>query len=192
MANDELQKRLAELKAKRKPALSEAEAKVKAAEAALLAEIEAEQRALREEENEAIAAKFAPTKARRFFDFDPECIHPATVVHNGAVCELYTRFVVRGANADQLERNNDVYTFKGMKNGEPDVVIDTAKAMAVTIECAEQCIVYPTADTFGVTQEQHIKNVKASLWYLGAARAEVGKAAIELGGTEAALRRSKS
>jgi hypothetical protein len=193
MSKDDLKAELEALRAKRKPAPTEAEVNAAAIEASLRAEIAAEIRALREEENADIIAKHAPTKMRRFFDFDPDGEQPATIEYNGATCALYTRFVVRGANADQLERNGDAITVRGIaKDGTPDVVIDTAKMQAVSIECAETCVVYPTPETVGVAVEQHRLNIKASLWYLGAARAEVGQAAIKLGGVDAAAHRSKS
>jgi hypothetical protein len=193
MVKDDLQATLDALKAKRKPPITAEQMAARAREAELRAEIAAERRALREEENADIIAKYAPAKTRRFFDFDPDGEQPATVEHNGKECALYTRFVVRGANADQLERNGDAITVRGVaKDGTPDVVIDTAKMQAVSIECAETCIVFPTAEAAGVTPEQHKLNIKASLWYLGAARAEVGQAAIKLGGVDAAAHRSKS
>lgn len=193
MGMSDLRAELEALRAKRKPAPTDAEVQAQAEEKALRAEIVAELRALRAEENEAIIAKHARTKTRRFFDFDPDGEHPATVEHNGVTCALYTRFVVRGANADQLERNADAITVRGVDaKGVPDVVLDTAKQLAVTNECAEACVVYPTAESAGVSPEQHAKNIKASLWYLGAARAEVGQAAIKLGGVDAAAHRSKS
>jgi hypothetical protein len=189
----DLRAELEALKAKRRPALTEAEQAAKAEEEALLAEIEAERRALRIEENDSIVAQFAYTKTRRFFDFDPNGEQPATIEHGGATCALYTRFVVRGANADQLERNSEAIEVRGVDaKGVPDVRINTAKQLAVTNECAKACITYPTAKLLGITEDQHAKNIDASLWHLGAARAEVGQAAIQLGGVDAAAHRSKS
>lgn len=193
MSNDALKAELEALRVKLKPEPTEAERKALAEEAELRKQLAAARAALRDQENADIVAKYAPKKTRRFFDFDPDNEHPTFVDYGGVSCMLYTRFVVRGANADQLERHSDAITVKGLaKDGTPDVSIDTAKMQAVSIECAETCIVYPTAESAGVSPEQHALNVKASLWYLGAARAEVGKAAIELGGVEAAARRSKS
>lgn len=191
--SDALKAELEALRAKRKPALTEEQAKAKAAEDALRAEIVAARLALRVEENDDIIVKYAATKTRRFFDFDPDGEHPAKVEHNGNTCDLYTRFVVCGANADLLERNAEAIVVRGVNaKGVPDVSIDTTKQLAVTNECARMCIVYPTAETAGVPADQHMRNIDASLWYLGAARAEVGKAAIELGGADAAMRRAKS
>lgn len=195
MSTDALKAELEALRAKRKPAPTEVELAARAEEAELRKAIAAELRALREEENAGIEARYAPTKTtRRFFDFDLNSEHPSTIVdRDGATCALYTRFVVRGANADQLERHGDAITVRGVaKDGTPDVSIDAAKMQAVSIECAETCVVYPTAEIAGVSPEQHAKNIKASLWYLGAARAEVGQAAIKLGGVDAAAHRSKS
>lgn len=193
MSAKELQAELDRLRAKRKPDPTEAEKQARAEEERLRAEIAAELRALRVEENDAIIAKHAPTKTRRFFDFDPDGEHPAEVEHGGKTCKLYTRFVVRGANADQLEKHSEAFVLKGLdKEGKPNVEIDPAKMQSVAVECAETCIVYPTAATVNASPEQHALNIKASLWYLGAARAEVGKAAIDLGGVDAAARRSKS
>jgi hypothetical protein len=193
MSTEALKAELEALRAKRKPAPTEAELAARVEEAEVRRAIAAELRALREEENEAIKAKWAPTKTRQFFDFDPDGERPATIEHNEATCALYTRFVVRGANADQLERHGDAITVRGVANdGTPDVSIDAAKMQAVSVECAETCIVFPTAEHYGVSAEQHKANIKASLWYLGAARAEVGQAAIKLGGVDAAAHRSKS
>jgi hypothetical protein len=193
MSVKDLQAQRDALRAKRKPAPTEAELVAKAEEAALHVEIAAELRALRVEENDVIIAKHASTKTRRFFDFDPDGEQPATVEHNGKACALYTRFVVRGANADQLERNADAIVVRGVDaKGVPDVTFDASKTAAVLVECAETCIVYPTAESAGASVEQHAKNIKASLWHLGAARAVVGNAAIELGGVDAAARRTKS
>lgn len=190
---NELENKLASLRAKRKPAINDEQRAAMEREAKLQADIAAELRAIREEENANIKSKHAPNRLRRFFDFDPDGEQPATVEHNGVVCALYTRLVVRGANADQLERNSDAIVVRGIRaDGSPDVIFDTAKTNAVMVECAESCIVYPTAAIAGVNEEQHKKNIKASLWHLGAARAEIGKAALELGGVDAAAHRSKS
>lgn len=191
MSTNDLQAELAKLRAMRKPPMTEEEQRAKAAEEALRAAIAEEMRALRAEENESIIAQYAPKKTRRFFDFDPELEQPATVEYKGSTCTLYTRFVVRGANADQLERHGDAITAKQGPKG-IEVEVDAAKINAVVNECARACVVYPTAASVGVSEEQHAKNIEASLWHLGAARAEVGKAAIELGGVDAAARRSKS
>jgi hypothetical protein len=193
MKTNELMAELAALRAKRKPVPTDEEVRAQAAVDALRAEIAAERRALRAEENDAIVAAHAPTKTRRFFDFDPDGEQPETIEYDKKTCALYTRFVVRGATADQLEKHSDAFVVKGVDGaGRPDVAIDAAKLQAVSIECAETCVVYPTAATAGVSAEQHMLNVKASLWHLGAARAEVGQAAIKLGGVDAAVHRSKS
>jgi len=193
MSTNALQAELESLRAKLRPVPTEEERRAKEAEERLRAEIAAARAALREQENSDIRAKYAPTKARRFFDFDPEQEHPEVIEHNGATCTLYTRFVVRGATADQLDRLSDAITAQPAKNAaEMAMSIDTAKITALTAECGEGSVVYPTAATAGVSPEQHVKNVKASLWYLGAARAALGAAARELGEEAAKLHRSKS
>lgn len=192
MSNDKLRAELEALRAKRKPAMTDAERKAKEEEAALLAELEAERRALREEENEDIKSKHAPNKTREFFDFDPDGEQPTTIEHNGVTCALYTRVVACGANADQLERIGDAITAKPGKDGEVSVDVDTAKITAVTNEIAEQCIAWPTAKELGISDEQHRKNIKASLNYLGAARAAVGAAARRIGEAAAKAHASKS
>lgn len=194
MSVDNLLIELRALRGKLRPEPTEDERAEKAAEDNLRAEIHAARLALRVQENEDIIAKHAPTpKTRRFFDFDADQEYPATIEHNGATCALYTRFVVRGANADQLDRLSDAITLKDVdKQGKPVMAIDTARITAITAECGEQCVVYPTAETAGVSAEQHTKNVKASLWYLGAARALLGAAAKEIGEEAAKLHRSKS
>jgi len=192
MGSKELQAELEQLRAKRRPALSEEQQRAKAQEEELRAALAEERRALRAEENEAIIAAHAPTRTRRFFDFDPDGVQPDTVEHERVTCRLYTRFVVRGANADQLERHGDAVTISFGADGKPKGSVDTAKQVAVSNEIAAACVVYPTAEIVGVSPEQHGKNIRASLWYLGAARAEIGAAAIALGGVDAAAHRSKS
>lgn len=73
-----------------------------------------------------------------------------------------------------------------------DVNVDTALITLITSECAEQCIVWPTAKELGISDEQHRKNIKASLWHLGAARATVGAAARRIGEAAAKAHASKS
>lgn len=192
MSTNELQAELDKLRAKRKPAMTEDEVRAKAEEAVLRVAIAEEKRALREEENVGIAEQYAPSKTRRLFDYDPDGDEPAEIEYGGKTCALYTRFVIRGANADQLERHGDAVTVTLGADGKPVGAVDLKKQIVVTGEIAESCIVYPTAKIAGVSDEQHARNIKASLWHLGAARAEIGKAALELGGVDAASRRSKS
>lgn len=66
MSNDQLKAELAALRAKRKPAMTDAERAAQEERAALLAERAAELRAIREEENADIIAKHAPNKTREF------------------------------------------------------------------------------------------------------------------------------
>lgn len=190
--NDKLRVELAALRAKRRPTPTDAERKAKEEEAALMAELEAERARLRNEENEDIKAKHAPNAVRAFFDFDPDCLLPDTIEKNGVSHKLYTRFVVKGANADLLEAHSDAIVASVDKDGHIAASMDIGKQTAITAKCARECIVWPTAADMGVTDEQHKKNLDVSLLELGSARAELGKAALEIGTRGAAARNSKS
>ena len=193
MSHENKKAELAALRAKRKLALAEAEVTLAAEEVALNAEIEAERRALRVEENAAIIARHAPNASRAFFDFDPECYQPATFERDGKTFVLYTRFVVKGANADMLEAHSDAIT--AQIDAQTQVItpiIDLGKQTAIVSKHAIDCIVWPTAAECGVSPYTHRANLEASLFELGSARVELGKAAIGLGTKGAQARNSKS
>lgn len=193
MSNESKRAELAALRAKRKPALTEAEVALAAEEAALNAEIDAERRAVRSEENAAIVARHAPNASRAFFDFDPECQQPATIERDGKTFVLHTRFVVKGANADMLEAHSDAITAQiDAQTQAVTPIIDLGKQTAIVSKHAIDCIVYPTAAECGASPEAHRANLVESLRELGSARVELGKAAIEIGTKGAQARNSKS
>jgi hypothetical protein len=193
MANEKQKNELAALRAKRKPALTEAEAEAKAEAEALASEIEAEKRALRAEENADIVAKHAPNASRAFLDFDPDCLYPAMAELDGKMQMFHTRFVVRGATADMLESHGDCITAQiDAQTNEVTPIVDLGKQLSVLSRNAIDCIVWPTAAECGVTEEVHKKNLTASLHALGSARVELGKTAIAIGTKGAQARNSKS
>jgi hypothetical protein len=188
----ELATELAAAKAKRKPVLSDAEKKERDEAATLQAELDAEYRALRAEENEDIVAKHAPTKARAFFDFDEDNVHPATVEYSGMTCTLHSRFVVRHANADDMEVFDDAQNAVVEAQKTPSGAVDVARAAeSTTKQLGRRCIVYPEQ----VTREgsaMHDMSIKASLHYFGGAAMALGNAAAQLGGLHALERQAKS
>ena len=200
----DLRAELAALKSKLKPELSEEQRAQKAEEDALRAEIAATRAALREDENEELRARFANSPLLRFFDCDPDQEHPEKIEYKGEgnpsrkpyekpiECTLYTRLVVRGAKAHQLDQHASAIEIYVGENGKGQGGINADKQASVTARIAEACIVWPTAEYMQCTPEQHVRNIEASLWHLGAWRQVIGNAAVELGGTAAVMRAAKS
>lgn len=183
---------LAAAKAKRKPVLSDAEKQERDEATALQAELDAEYRALRVEENEEIIAKHAPTKARAFFDFDPDMVHPATIEYGGMVCTLHSRFVVRHANANDMEVFDDAKKAATEAHTNPAMVAAMASAAeSTTKRLGHKCIVYPEP-VKGAGANQHYMDIEASLFYFGGASMALGNAAAQLGGLHALVHQNKS
>ena len=183
---------LAAAKAKRKPVLSDDEKLEREKVAALQAELDAEYRALRLEENEDIVAKYAPTKARAFFDFDPDIAHPATIEYGGMVCTLHSRFVVRHANASDMEVFDDAKRAATEAHTNPAMVAAMASAAeSTTKQLGRRCIVYPEP-VKGVGANQHYMDIEASLFHFGGASMALGNAAAQLGGLHALVHQNKS
>jgi hypothetical protein len=188
----ELETELAATRARRKPALTDAQKHEHEEATRLQAELDAEYRALRAEENADIVAKFAPTKAREFFDFDPNMVHPATIEHNGIVCTLHSRFVVRHATADDMEVFDDAKKAAEAAQKDPSRAATLTKAAeSTTIHLGRKCIVYPE-QIRGNGSAQHYLDIEASLWYFGGAGMALGNAAAQLGGLHALARQQKS
>ena len=200
----DLRAELAALKSKLKPELSEEQRAQKAEEDALRAEIAATRAALREDENEELRARFANSPLLRFFDCDPDQEHPEKIEYKGEgnpsrkpydkpmECTLYTRFVVRGAKAHQLDQHATAIEVHIDANGKGQGGVNLDKQASITARIAEACIVWPTAEYMQCTPEQHARNIEASLCHLGAWRQVIGSAAVELGGAAAAMRQAKS
>ena len=176
----ELAAELAAAKAKRKPALSDAERQERDDIAVAQAELDAEYRALRLEENEDIIATHAPTKARAFFDFD------------GKLCTLHSRFVVRHAS----KADNEVYD--DAKRAATEAKSDPLAAARASLEAddtagklARRCIVYPVR-VIGPGSAQYDLDIEASLAYFMYASATLGNAAMRLGGLGALEHQAKS
>lgn len=188
----ELAAELAAARAKRKPVPTEAEAAEAAEVQRLEAELAAEYRAIRQEENVQIVAQYAPTKARQFFDFDPEMVHPATIERNGHTCTLHSRFVVRHANADDMEVFNDAKQAAVDAQKNPAMAAQLASAAeSTTTQLGRKCIVYPEP-VKGTGSAQHYLDIEASLWYFGGAGMALGNAAAQLGGLHALAHQQKS
>ena len=188
----ELAAELAAAKAKRKPALSDAERQERDDIAVAQAELDAEYRALRLEENEDIIATHAPTKARAFFDFDGDMVHPATIEYNGKLCTLHSRFVVRHAS----KADNEVYD--DAKRAATEAKSDPLAAARASLEAddtagklARRCIVYPVR-VIGPGSAQYDLDIEASLAYFMYASATLGNAAMRLGGLGALEHQAKS
>lgn len=186
---------LATARAKRKPALSDAEKQTRDETVALQAELDAEYRALRIEENEDIIAKYAPTKARAFFDFDPDMAHPATIEHSGMLCTLHSRFVVRHASKVDNEVYDDVKRVAAAAQANAADPIAAARASLVEndtmYDLAKRCIVYPVR-VVGPGSAQHDMDIEASLHYFMYASNTLGNAAARLGGLGALEHQAKS
>jgi hypothetical protein len=194
MKSDELKKKLAETKARRKPVLSDAERIEKEEAARLMAELAEEQRALRTEENEDIIEQHAPDGTRAFLDFDPGCVHPVTIVYNGQTCRLHSRFVVRGAHASDLEIFEDAaeQVAAAKKAGKPLDKATEKQLTNTTAKMARSCIVYPTEATLNRSPSEHALDIDASLEYFGGSMISLGNKAGELGGLHVLMQQQKS
>ncbi len=182
---------LAAAKQRRKPVISEDDQKALDETAKLQAELDAEYRALRLEENEDIRKEHAPTKARAFFDFDENMVHPATIEHNGRKCTLHSRFVVRHAN----KADNEVYDDAKRAAANATDPIAAARASLAADDTmgqlARRCIVYPVR-VIGSGSAQYDLDIEASLSYFMYASATLGNAAARLGGLGALEHQAKS
>jgi hypothetical protein len=191
-SKEALANELAAARARLKPALTDEQKQEAADVAQQQAELDAVYRQLRTEENEDIVMKYAPTKARAFFDFDPDMAHPATVEYRGMMCTLHSRFVVRHANADDMEVFNDAKQAAVDAQKDPAQAAQLASAAeSTTIRLGRSCIVYPEP-VRGPGSAQHYMDIEASLWYFGGAGMALGNTAAQLGGLHALARQQKS
>ncbi len=192
LSKDELQARLDSARARRKPVLSAEQKKERDELIAKQDELDAEYRALRVEENEDIVAQHAPTKARTFFDFDPDMAHPATIEYSGMMCTLHSRFVVRHANKDDMTVYDDAKRAAVEAQANPAQAAKLAQAAEDTTgELGRRCIVYPEP-VKGPGSAQHFMDIEASLYHFGYASVTLGNAAARLGGLNALERQAKS
>ena len=178
---EEVQAELAAMRAKRKPALSKEAQSEAELIAKLEAELEAERVAVRAEENEDIRATYAPTKAFTFFDLDPDGVQPATKMHNGRACTIFTRFVVKAADGD---------TVRDWQNGPPEHApkrssYDNLRNITIS------CLVFPPPVT-GAGSAQHYLDLEASFHAMGVAPITLSNEALRLGGLNAAAYQAKS
>lgn len=178
---EEAQAKLAAMRARRRPVASKEEQAEAELVAKLEAELEAERVAVRREENEDICKTYASTKAFTFFDLDPDGVQPATKLHNGRECTIYTRFVVRAADGD---------TVREWQNGPPEHApkrssYDNLRNISIS------CLVYPVPVT-GPGSAQHYLDLEASFHAMGVAPITLSNEALRLGGLNAAAYQAKS